>query len=176
MDAPEKKTCDRCAMEIPGRAQVCPHCGRAQTKQRRFLRHPAVVALIAVTAVFVYAGIMESIIPGPRHHPPYAAQIEVVESRLVFGEGRRGPTVGVVGALRNTSRTWWQGARLHVEFRDAEGRIVDAAQTGQFAGSYDVPGGATLAFEVSFERKYPPERYATAAVRIVSAKDAREWP
>ena len=176
MDAPEKKTCDRCAMEIPGGAQVCPHCGRAQTKSRRFMRHPLVITVFAVTTFFTYAFVMESIFPGRRHYPTYAGQIEVVESRLVFGEGRCGPTVGVVGALRNASRTWWQGARLHVEFRDAEGKIVDAAHTEQFVGSYDVPGAATLAFEVSFERKYPQAQYATAAVRIVSAKDARDWP
>jgi hypothetical protein len=111
--------------------------------------------------------------PGRQEYPPYSGQIEIVESRLVFGQGYRGPTVGVVGALRNTSPVGWKEVCFHVEFRDAEGKPVDAATTERYGNNYTVPGGATLAFEVSFERKYPEANYVKHSVKILSAKDSR---
>jgi hypothetical protein len=173
METPATKTCAMCAMEIPAKARRCPHCAYFQTRSARVWHHPVMPALLIVAAFIALSFLAESIMPFRREYPPYSGQIEIVGSRLVFGQGWRGPTAGVVGELRNTSPVSWKDVRFHVEFRDAEGKPVDADQTQQVVGDYDVPSGATLAFEVSFERKYPQEKYATHSVRIVSAKDAR---
>jgi hypothetical protein len=176
METPATKTCPMCAMQIPAKARRCPHCVYWQTRSGRFWRHPITLILAGVAGVFAYAAIMSAIMPdmsGRQPYPPYSGQIEILDSCLVFGEGHRGPTVGVLGTLRNTSPVWWENVHFHVEFRDAEGKLVDAAQTEQYIGNYSVPSGATLAFEASFERKYPQTQYAKHSVKIVSAKDSR---
>jgi predicted nucleic acid-binding Zn ribbon protein len=175
MDSPRTKTCKVCSMQIPAAARMCPYC-RITQRRRVFLMHPLVGFLFMVgmfgALVFVFHNLLSRGEPFAGH----AGELAITESRIVFGEENKYPCVGVIGTVRNGSAVPWKEIRFHVEFRDAKGSVVDVGQSRPYRDEYEVPAGATLAFEVSFPRKYAQAGYVSHTVRIVAAKDARaKW-
>jgi hypothetical protein len=100
----------------------------------------------------------------------YAGEIEVTKSEMFFGESKDGPTVFVVGLLRNRSDVPWRKVGMGVRFLDAEGKLIDAAVKADYLRCI-LPRGET-AFKVRTLADLPKERYASYEVVVHSAEDA----
>jgi hypothetical protein len=150
------------------------------TQRRYVLLLNPIIGLLLMASMAVMIGIvafsLHSLFSLGEPFATHAGELAVTESRIVFGEENGHPVVGVVGTVRSTSTLAWKELCFHVEFRDAGGKVVDVGQSHPYRDSYLVPAGATLAFEVSFPRKYAQTGYVNHTVRVVAAKDARtKW-
>jgi len=171
----EQKTCGMCGMEIPGMARKCPYCHVFQNRFSRATGHPlfgisiGLVAFVAITSV--YGGLMQRMFDRGEDFQRYADQISVHDVRIEFGQLEGEPTVVVLGRLKNRSDIGWEDVKLLGEFYDADGDLVDVSHRGCLM--YHVPAGGEVAFKISRGREFPESRYATARVKVLSAKDTR---
>ncbi len=173
-DSQRTKTCPACCMEIPDRARKCPYCLRLQGKWTAILHHPLVTVLAAYLPMVVVLYLWSTFFTyGPlapsESFAQYRDQVHVLDSHLQFGQGNS-PIVAVVGRVRNDSDVDWDDVRFHVEFRNAEGKLIDAGQELRFA--LCIPAHEELGFKVAFERQFPEQWYASHTVRVVFANDA----
>ena len=174
-DSAQSKTCGMCCMEIAAEAKKCPYCQHWQNKFSMVMFHPAFAVLFAVIPMVLVFGLMGTMFqrmvdPGADFQS-YSDQIKVVQSNVRFGNSKCGPTVAVVGRMRNESDVDWKEVNFQVEFLDENGQLVDAGQ--EFKYSYSLPSQEELAFKVSFRREFSESTYAAHKIRVVSAKDAK---
>jgi hypothetical protein len=170
-----KKTCGMCRMEIPADARKCPYCQHFQNRATLVFYHPVTAVVLAMVPLLAMLGfmvvMMEKLFNRGENFEPYQGQIAVADTKLVFGEGKSGPTVAVLGELRNFSAIPWKEVAIHVEFADAAGKRVDVGQKSQY--DFRLPAKDSTSFKVSFAREFPETNYVKHVVRIVAAKDAR---
>jgi hypothetical protein len=175
-ESSEIKSCRMCCMSIPAKARKCPYCHHFQTRLSMVAFHPGFAvffAVLPVLAVFGFMGYMvQHMFDEGEDFQKHAGQIKVVQSELSFGESENGPTVAVIGKVRNNGDVNWKEALFHVEFRDANGKLIDASQNRNYYGTY-VPAHGELGFKVSFRREFPEASYASHTIRVIAAKDGR---
>lgn len=170
---PPTKTCPVCCMSIPAPARKCPYCLQWQSKRAKLHAWvPGVIALVALGAMLTaYAAFFQQIFDRGESFAAHTGEVEVTSSRIEFGAAEDGPTVAVIGRVRNASDVAWKDLVFQVEFRNSAGELGDA---GQKIGYYEVlPAGDELAFKVSFHREFAEDAYAKHTVRVVSAEDVR---
>lgn len=167
------KTCRTCYSEIDSRAKKCPYCHTWQ-KILSF-QSPLVtlfVALVpAILAISIFPIFMSKMFDPGRDFQLYRDQIEVVRSEIKFGEDNCGPTVVVLGTIRNNSEVTWSDVQFEAMFFDKDMKAVDAGQDKKY--SFVFPPNDESVFVLSFRRQFPKEQYAHHKVRVLWAKDAR---
>jgi hypothetical protein len=165
-----KKQCKMCCMEIPAGAKKCPYCQHWQKPIAILLSHP--ITWVCVAALF-YGPVMgyffSKIFYKGESFSGYASQIQVVESKMQFGESQCGPTVVILGKVHNSSPLSWKEIVFHANIFDAEGNAVDMTQEKEY--SYIIPAGATQSFKISFRREFPLEKYVKHEIKVISATD-----
>lgn len=167
------KSCPMCCMSIPAAARKCPYCHAFQTRLAQCASWTPPAAAIAVFALIFggYALFFLNMLDQGEPFAEFEDQVEVVSSRIEFGNGESGPTVAVIGRVKNSSDIEWKDFVFHVEFQDAAGKLTDAGQELNYYES--LPAGEELAFKISLPREFGETAYAKHAVRIVSARDGR---
>ncbi|MDH4239989.1 MAG: FxLYD domain-containing protein, partial [Phycisphaerae bacterium] len=93
------------------------------------------------------------------------------KSEPKFGETSHGPTVVVMGEIKNISNLSWKDVQLEVRFYDKDNNLIDTDQKEKY--SFVVPANDISTFKVSIPREFPEEQYASCKVRILSAQDSR---
>lgn len=168
---PGKKTCKMCRMEIPKDARKCPFCHHFQNRLVLFMYHPAFAMLMACIPIAAMLIVFSSIFDRGENYETYKSQIEVTDSQLEFGDVKSGPTVVVIGTIKNTSQVAWKEVVLHADFFDANGKRTDVGEREEY--SFYLPAHGSSSFKVSFQREFPESDYAKYQIRVVTAKDAR---
>jgi hypothetical protein len=172
---PDVKVCGMCRMEIAANAKKCPYCQHWQNKLSMLMFHPSFATLlIAIPLILSFALLgmtFKRTLSQGEDFQKYSNQIKVSESRLQFGESKRGHTVAVVGRMRNESTVDWKEVHFQVEFRDTDGNLIDAGQEFEYA--FYLPTQEEAAFKVSFRREFPTELYASHSIRVIEAKDGK---
>lgn len=169
-----KKTCKMCCMEIPIKSRKCPCCHHFQNRFVMLLFHPAFVALLMmIPFVIMIVGITSMVNTG-QNFAVYAHQMVVTNCRIVFGEKKSGPTVAVIGIIKNLSPVPWKDAYFHVDFFNSARKLTDSGAVEKY--EYYLPAKDTASYKLSFAREFPETDYVKTVVRVVGAKDARaEW-
>ena len=172
--AGESKTCKMCCEEIAVGAKKCPFCHHWQLGLSSFTVHPLFGAFFVVVPMGIL-WILTLVLLGNTFHEGepfqnYADQITITESKIEFGQDQCGPTVAVIGKMKNSSAVNWKKIRFHVAYFDSKGALVDTIQKEDYFPPR-LPAGQELAFKVSFPRQFPEGRYASHKIRIISAVD-----
>jgi hypothetical protein len=159
-------------MSLPAEARKCPHCHTYQTRLAQCASWAPPAVAIAFMAVMLggYALIFRDMFDQGEPFAKHEDHIEVVASRVEFGNADDRPTVAVIGRVRNGSSVDWKDFVFHVEFHDAAGKLTDAGQELNYYES--LPAGEELAFKLSLPREFAESAYAKHTIRIVSARDA----
>ncbi len=175
----ETKLCKTCFEETDARARICPHCGVRQwpNKWRHLLPRLAVGVLVLV-ALLGFPGWMtssfEKLASPEDDDMAHGVHIDVTQSEMFYGESKDGPTVFVVGKIKNNSDTTLEYIEMEVEFRDAEGKLIDVQVESHYLDRI-LPGGE-MAFKFRGLADLPRERYASYEVFVRSADKARSSP
>ncbi len=171
------KICKMCCKEIPAQAKKCPYCHHWQNTLSMIVFHPAfaIVPALVVTVVLVaIVGLTLSqfgLLGQGERFQDYEGQIAVSESTLMFGERGGGPSVAVVGRMKNSSLVDWKEVYFQVDFINPQGELFDAGQ--EYDYSYCLPAGKETSFKISFPREFPESEYSSHTIRVIWAKDAR---
>jgi hypothetical protein len=160
-----------CCSEIPAAARKCPQCHHFQSRAAMLMFHPATAVLMVSFPFVIFMILAASIFDRGEDFTTYSGQIIVTNTQLSFGETKNGPTVAVLGEIKNTSPVPWNDINLHAQFTDLSGRLIDAATEDKY--SFHLPAHATSSFKLSFRREFPETNYVHHTVRILSAGDAR---
>lgn len=175
MEEITSKICKMCYKEIDSRAKKCPFCQHWQNKFSMVVWHPAFAVfliMIPYLVVFIFAGVMfESMFDKGEDFTPYRNQITINKTELKFGETSYGPTVVVMGEIKNNSNLSWKDVQLEVRFYGNNEKLVDTDQKNKY--SFVVPANDISTFKVSIPREFPEVQYTSFKVRILSAKDSR---
>jgi hypothetical protein len=172
MEPMAKKQCKMCCMEIPAGAKKCPYCQHLQKPISILLTHPAVWMVLMIFFLgSLWHYFLGRMFNRGEQFVNYADSIQVVESKIQFGENQCGPTVVILGKVHNLSPLGWKEVVFHADIFDAEGNLVDMAQEEKY--SYIVPAGRTQSFKITFQRQFPVEKYVKHKVEVISAKDER---
>src|SRR5260221_9373320 len=103
-----KKTCKICCMEIPKAARKCPYCHHFQNRLSMLMFHPLFAVLFGSIPLAIMLIIFTTIFETGKDYDGYRDQIVVTDSQLVFGDTKSGPTVAVIGTIKNTSPISWK--------------------------------------------------------------------
>lgn len=173
MEEITSKTCKMCYKEIDSRAKKCPYCQHWQSKISMTVRHPAFALFLTMGFIVVFGVIFESLFVFDKGEDfaTYRNQITISKSKLKFGETSHGPTVVVIGEMKNNSNLSWKDVQLEVRFYDNNNKLIDTDQKNKY--SFEVPANDISTFKVSIPREFPEAQYASCKVRILSAKDSR---
>lgn len=175
MEETQSKICKMCFMEIDSRAKKCPYCHHWQNKLTIVVHNPAFMMLLGIipmVIVFVFVGIMfQRMFDKGEDFAPYRDQITITECELMFGHNNEGPTVIVMGKMKNDTTISWKEVQLELRFYDRDNKMVDTDQTLKF--SFVAPANDVSTFKVSIPREFAEEQYVSAEARVLSAKDAR---
>lgn len=158
-------------MEIPVKSRKCPYCHHFQNRFAMWLFHPAFAAVLVMIPFIIMMIAVTSMMDRGQNFAVYASQMVVTNSRIVFGEKKSGPTVAVVGTIKNTSPVPWKDAYFHVDFFGPAGKLTDSGAVENY--EYYIPANETASFKVSFTREFPETNYVKTVVRVMGAKDAR---
>ena len=174
-DQAQTKTCQMCCMSISADARKCPHCQHFQNRASMIMFHPVFSIIIAMAPLFIIMIMFSRYFGRGKDYHNYSGQIRVTESRIKFGKTRSGPSVSVIGTIKNTTRIPWDDIRFQVDFKNIEGELSDTGQKEGWYG-YQIPPDESLSFKVTFRREFPETNYLSHVVKVVSAKDARaKW-
>jgi hypothetical protein len=169
------KVCRICYEVIDERAKRCPHCLQWQSKSALLRYSPVVSGLLLMALLIAAWVVMGSLLVrafrGSTDYVVYQGQLQVVESRMLFGESAKGPVVFVVGTIKNTSAAEWKDIHLQARFKDPEGKLIDVKAESTYSRRI-MPHGE-MAFKAAGPAELPKERYAAYEVGVVSAEDAR---
>lgn len=176
-DERETKLCKTCFEQIDIRARMCPHCGRWQWKNalRSWAPYFAVILVLGGACVLPLTRIarfQEGIAGAAAVR--YTGQIEVTQSEMFFGQSKDGPTVFVVGKVKNNSDVTWESIHMEVQFMDPEGKLIDV-EVQAHCLSKILPHGE-MAFKLRAVAEMPRERYDSYQVSVRAAQDARATP
>src|SRR5258708_136624 len=105
MEAPVmKKTCKMCCMEIPQQARKCPYCHHFQNNKSLVMYHPGFAAFFGMLPLAVMLFFFARIFDRGEDYETYKDQIAISDNQIVFGDSKSGPTVAVIGTIKNMSR------------------------------------------------------------------------
>jgi hypothetical protein len=158
-------------MEMPREARKCPYCHHFQMRWVMLMFHPGFVAALALIPIGIMLAAFASILDRGERYEVFKDQVVVESSQMVFGDKKSGPTVVVMGTIKNSSPVAWKDIRFHADFFDSNSNRVDVGQKDEHA--FHIPANATTSFKLSFQREFPETNYFRHEVRIVEAKDAR---
>ena len=169
------KICRICYEPMDERARRCPRCLQWQSKSAFFRCSPAVsvsiAAVVLMTAWVLMVSLFTRALRGPTDYVLYEGQLQVSDSRMLFGESPKGPVVFVVGMIKNTSAVEWKSIEVQARLKDAEGKLIDVKTESTYSRRI-MPHGE-MAFKAVGPAELPKERYAAYEVSVVSAADAR---
>lgn len=161
-----------CQMDIPEKAKKCPHCQHFQSRAAMFFYSPAFPIAIALIVFLILIATLEAMLfDRGEQFQSFAGQVQITDSKIVFGERKDGPVIAVLATMKNDSEIPWNEVRFQVDFKDAAGKVVDAAQKHEY--SFYIPAKESLPIKLSFRREFPETIYASHSVRVISAKDGR---
>lgn len=173
----ESKMCKMCCEEIAAAAKKCPYCHHWQYWASLITFHPlfSLVFLIPMMILFIafMVWFQNALFYKGEPFRDHADQITVIKSTMEFGQDQSGPTVAVVGVLKNPSPIDWKDVRLQAEFFDAKGTLIDASQQDEYR-SPRLPANQEVGFKVSLTRQFPESKYSRYKVRAISAIDSRQ--
>src|SRR5258706_14179812 len=144
------KTCRMCCMEIPKEARTCSHCHHFQNRLSTVMFHPGFAVLFACLPLAAMLYLFAALFDTGENYESYKDQIVITGSQLAFGDTKSGPTVAVIGTIRNTSRVPWKEIPFHIDFLDAAGRRADVGDMEDYI--FRLPANGTSSFKVSFRR------------------------
>ncbi len=170
----EIKKCRMCKKEIAADAKKCPHCRSFQNWlcSTSVLITAGLFSYLLVMLIFgfTFAGILSNILHEGVAFADHLDALEISESKLTFGQKDCGPTVVILGKVRNKSKINWESIHFEVNCYNSKNELVDTAQEYDY-GLID-PAGTSVSFKVSFIREFPETDYVTHEVKIVHAEDA----
>jgi hypothetical protein len=139
------------------------------------MSHPAVtmIPLLLFLVVFLvaYPRMFRNMFYEGEDFKLHAGEITIQQSELKFGELESGPTVAVLGTMRNSGEISWDEVYFTVQLFDGDNNLIDAVQEEKYF--FVVPANGSSSFKVSFPREFPKEHYVSHKVQVVSAKDTR---
>lgn len=171
------KTCPLCCEIINAKARKCPHCQHFQNKWTLIAYHPLVAVIPMMLGIGAFGVFMNRLFAPGENFEAHRAQIQVVQSAMEFGaraasqSAPPGPTVAVVGTIRNDSGITWKEVIIGAEFFDKDHKLIDARQERDY-GLVAAPG-QPCAFKVSMPREFSADKYVSCEVNVVSAREAR---
>ncbi|NQV22810.1 MAG: hypothetical protein HQ518_00460 [Rhodopirellula sp.] len=162
------KICRTCFSEIDARAGKCPKCHSLQGPLKQLL----IAGIILVVATLIGSAIWFDILVHRRlepHGPNYAANIDVVSSRLFFVPKEKGHSASVVGQLRNSGTVAVDVITLEVRLLDKDGGLLDSVTRS--LSEHLVPNDE-ISFKVPTYQNIhmPQDSYANHVVIVRSAK------
>ena len=158
MEPSTSKICKMCRKEIDINAKKCPYCQHLQTKMSMIAFHPVVPFIPLIIIFIMIAYFFNTFYSKGENFTPYRDQIEIIETKLKFGEKKCGcPTVVVMGTMINNSDVPWKGVQLEVRFFDSEKELIDTDQEKKYF--FVVPANDSSTFKVSIPREFPQEQY-----------------
>jgi len=169
------KVCRICYEPIDARAWRCPHCLQWQSKGA-ILRHSQALSVFIFAVLFIAGwvfavSLLEQTLRGPTDYVVYEGQLQVSDSRMLFGESPKGPVVFVVGMIKNTCGVEWKNIEVQARLKDSEGKLIDVKTEVTYSRRV-MPHGE-MAFKAEGPVELPKERYAGYEVSVVSAEDGR---
>jgi len=173
MDSQTLRECRTCYQQIDIRARRCPFCHQWQTRWTAICFHPA-IAVLPFFLFILLAGLMQrSLFACGEPFDAFRDQVQIVASHVPFGRTDCGPTLVVLGTIKNATDIAWKDLQWELRFFDQEGKLIDTAQSNAF--SFLSPARSDTPFKVSLKREFPAEAYASHALRLVAARDAKTW-
>ena len=159
-----------CCMEIPHAARKCPFCHHFQNRLSLVVYHPLFIVLLACIPLGGTLILTDIIFNPGENYQTYKDQIVITDSRIAFGDMKSGPTIAIMGMIKNTSPVSWKEIQFHADFFDAQGRHTDVGEKEDY--SFFLPAKGTSSFKVSFRMEFPETNYVKHNVRVATAKDA----
>jgi hypothetical protein len=109
----------------------------------------------------------------PDNFERYRDQISVVASSLhhAAGDDKCGPTVAVIGKIKNNSEVAWKDVYLEAQYFDAHGAMIDTNGAEQYG--LVIPAHEEVAFRIRGSAARAGPEYTSHKVFVRSARDAR---
>ena len=160
-----KKTCKMCCEELRTDAIKCPYCHHWQKPLKAMFCNPAFTAILTMLILYSFLGIAFSQFLGPKEQfSNFSDQIHILNSEIRFGETKRGPSVAVIGKLKNNSSVDWEDIHFEVQFFDKDGNLIDTTTKENY--SMVIAAEKEQTFKVSALREFPEEQYHSHQVII----------
>lgn len=174
MENEQTKVCRLCAETIKAAAKVCPYC-RVSQRGWFFINIFNLMAILAVVAYMITAGLIASLPRSERIFSPIRDRIEVLSSQLSVNASTYGTNILIVGVLTNGSPYAWQldgYDDFEVRFFDKDGKTVDSGKSEGSDDKFTILPGSDHSFRIYFRRKTIPE-HASYRIYVQSAKDPK---
>ena len=167
----ETKICKACYKDIDCRAKKCPYCHHTQSFFAVISLRPGIlIAFAGVCAVyFVLVLLSTEMFDKGEAYPNYKDQVKVARAELKFGENTHGPTVSIIGTVKNYCFVSWEDIHFEVQFFDKEGNLTDSGDVKKY--SMVIPANSERSFKVSLQREFPESEYVTYKASITHAED-----
>lgn len=171
-DAEGRTECGSCREPIRPGALKCPHCRTLQSKAAAWSIRLAPLLLILLPVVFVGLALRREF-----SNPPDFAlgreRLKVVQSTAHYADAgaKCGPTISVVGTIRNDGDIPLKDVFIEVRHFDSAGALIDAEGEQDYSKVF--PPGSEVAFRVSSQAVRAAADYSSHRVTIISAEDAR---
>jgi hypothetical protein len=103
----------------------------------------------------------------------YRDQIVVIDSSMHYqpSDEKCGPTISVVGKIKNNSDVPWKDIYLEAQYFDSSGKMIDANGAEQYG--LTLPPHEEVAFRLRGAADRAERDYASHRVFVHSARDAR---
>jgi RNA polymerase subunit RPABC4/transcription elongation factor Spt4 len=168
------RTCPGCAEFIKAAAKICPHC---QTRQGRFALWWQELSGLAVilALVGIWIGLIAWFAPedSPAGRSFVGHQAELKVGKLTVENGRAAAELRVTGSVTNTSKHPWRVWEMEVQFRAADGQVIDVQQA-RFTESFVVQPFGEAAFSHSFRHLHPEALKSRIEGRVLNATDGNK--
>ncbi len=153
-------------------AKKCPYCHQWQGRWA-FLYHPAVMVVLLMVPLVAFMLITRRELGTKENFSAYRDRIVVTESSMHFSaaDDKCGPTISVVGTIRNNSEVAWEDVYLEAQYFDAGGKMIDANGAQQYG--LLIPPHGEVAFRVRGPADRTEQEYTSHKVFVRSARDAR---
>jgi len=109
-----------------------------------------------------------------RRSSNHAEQVEIGDSKMVYGKYDGNLTVSVIGMLKNTTDLPLEDLQLEAQFFDKAGDLLDVGTHNGYGET--IPPSGEAAFKIQVYATHPVEEYASFRVFLRSAKDATAFP
>jgi hypothetical protein len=164
--------CPFCREPVKLGARKCPHCHQWQG-HRALAHHPAVQVALMMLPVLAFFFFTRQRFATHESFSGYRDQIAVVQSAMHYQstDDKCGPTISVIGKIKNNSDVPWKDVYLEAQYFDAGGTMIDANGAEQYGLA--LPPHEEVAFRLRGVADRAERDYATHKVFVRSARDAR---